>query len=139
MDRLRKVLNIALLEEQESDVGGLAIAILSMAEKDFLHGYMVRPEHHIVGGIADITVEVMKNGDKVLVIECKQNPSLSTRGETRLKGTMAHGYPNGLLLCGQLSRFYSMDVSDPTSTPRMDQTLSNPIQIEDVVEIIKGM
>ena len=47
MDNLIRILNIALLEEQESDVTGLVFAILGEAHKDYAHGYFVRAEHHV--------------------------------------------------------------------------------------------
>jgi hypothetical protein len=47
MDNLQRILSIALLEDHESDVTGLAFAILGEAGKDYSNGYTIRVEHHL--------------------------------------------------------------------------------------------
>jgi hypothetical protein len=70
----------------ESDVTALADMVLTLAEKDFRHGYIVRHQQHILyptqvkidgyermRGIPDITISVMLDNRKILVIECKSS------------------------------------------------------------------
>jgi hypothetical protein len=140
MENLSRILSIALLEEQESDVTGLVFAVLGEAGKDYLNGYLVRAEHHLNMGIADITIEVIRGSEKILVVECKKNPQLFKRGEIQLKGYMFSGYPNGLLICGQLSNFYTLEMGvDPLLEPNFSSSYNNSLQISEVIDRIRLM
>jgi hypothetical protein len=138
MDNLLRILNISLLEDNEADVTGLVFAILGEAGKDYRNGYLVRTEHRISRNIpADVTIEILRNGENILVVECKRNISLFNKGEIQVEGHMINGeYPHGLLICGQVSRFYRYDIIGE-SGPIEDGQYNNPIEIEHVINKIK--
>ncbi|PVU89999.1 hypothetical protein BB561_005074 [Smittium simulii] len=140
MDNLTRILGIALQEAQESDVTALVFCILGEADKDYRNGYMVRAEHHIINGISDVTVEVIQDNRKIMVIECKRNLVGFVRGRPQLAGYMAgNNYPNGLLICGQISTFYTLDLDDTHAIPVETITYNNATQIEHVIHRIREM
>lgn len=140
MDTLLRILGLALEERQESDVTALVFCILGEANKDYRNGYIVRAEHHIINGIADVTVEILKNNDKILVVECKNSTKGFNRGRQQLSGYMSgNNYPNGLLICGQASEFYTLDIDDPMAIPIKDIIYNNVTNINDIIDKISNM
>ncbi|KAJ2663269.1 hypothetical protein IWW48_001371 [Coemansia sp. RSA 1200] len=141
MDAVQRTLNIALLEESEADVSGLAFALLGEGHKDYRYGYIVRVERHLgAGDVADITIEVLRGGDKVLVVECKRSYQGFQRGQLQIKGYMiSGGFPNGLLICGQTSWFFGHDTIDDSAIPTENGQYSNPSDLTDVIARIRAM
>ncbi|KAJ2515319.1 hypothetical protein GGI11_003796 [Coemansia sp. RSA 2049] len=141
MDAVQRTLNITLLEESEADVCGLAFALLGEGHKDYRYGYIVRAEHHLgAGDVADVTIEVLRGDDKVLVVECKRSYQGFQRGQLQIKGYMINGrFPNGLLICGQTSRFFSYNPADDDAVPTKDGQYSNPWELTDVIACIRAM
>lgn len=128
MDNLRRILNLALTEQQESDVTGLVFAILGEAGKDYTNGYLV----------GDVTVEVLRDNEKILVIECKRNTQLFRQGELQLHTYMLNGYPRAMLICGQVSWFYTLDITNPSAVPEHDKDYNNATRIEEVIAKIRA-
>lgn len=139
MNNLRIILNIALSEEAEHNVTGLALGILSVSGKDIIHGYLVRSEHRIAYGRPDITVEVLKNRVPLLIIECKRNSIASTlkKGGIQTQAYMVDGdFPYGVLLTPQLCFYY---IKDKDGVPELACEYSNIEQLEDIIKLIKNL
>jgi hypothetical protein len=65
---------------------------------------------------------------------------LFKRGEIQLKGYMLNGYPNDLLICGQLPNFYLLNIEkDLFSEPVFSPGYNNSLQILDVINEIRLM
>ncbi|OMH86416.1 hypothetical protein AX774_g4 [Zancudomyces culisetae] len=141
MENLITVQGMALLEEGESDVVALVFRILGNAKKEYRNGYYVTSESYSVNGKAHVTVQVVRDNQyRMLVIKCIKGVSEIKRGRISLIGYMSeYDYPNGMLICGQYSEFYTLDTKDKNAVPVGGSAFNNSTQISLVVETVARM
>ncbi|PVU93579.1 hypothetical protein BB561_003154 [Smittium simulii] len=133
------LLNRSLSGDRESAVTALVYGMLSEAKKDYLHGYLIESVRHINGGVADVAVEVTLDERKILVIECKINSKSFKKGKIQLSNHMTNGYPVGILICGEITEVYSLDLEDDNAIPILIDTYTNHSQLHELIEYIRNL
>ncbi|PVV01374.1 hypothetical protein BB560_004201 [Smittium megazygosporum] len=134
------ILDRALKDRRKSIISAFVLAILSKAQKDYKCGYLAEPKRCIVDGIADFTLEKLDNQDKILTFQCKITTKEFALGRTQLKANMINGgYPHGILICGEKTEIYKLDISKDDSVPVFEHEYDNNSQLHELIQFIRDL
>ncbi|PVV01377.1 hypothetical protein BB560_004204 [Smittium megazygosporum] len=131
---------MALKDEKNYSIILLVYAILSESKKNHTHGYMIESKCRMMDGFDDFSADIIHNEEKFMIFQCKITTKDFVLGRTQLKTNMVNGgYPHGILICGEKTEIYTLDISKDDSVPVFENEYDNTTQLHELIQFIRDL